>query len=132
LRERRDDIPLLLEHYLELNSTETGKPPKTFDEKAIKTLIEYEWPGNVRELKNLVERLFTINRGPIIHLENSAAYNMGKNKIKNMPLKKAVSIFEKEYISDVLESVDGNRTKAAKKLGIHRNTLLTKTTDFGL
>jgi len=117
---------------LELNSSEAGKPPKTFAEKAIKTLIEYDWPGNVRELKNLVERLFTIIKGPIIHLENNAAYNIGKKKIKDMPLKKAVSIFEKKYISDVLESVDGNRTKAAKNLGIHRNTLLTKTNEFGL
>jgi transcriptional regulator with PAS, ATPase and Fis domain len=49
-----------------------------------------------------------------------------------MPLKKAVSIFEKKYISDILESVDGNRTKAAKKLGIHRNTLLTKTNDLDI
>jgi two-component system response regulator AtoC len=132
LRERKDDIPLLLEHYLELNATETGKPPKKIADKAIKTLIEYDWPGNVRELKNLVERLFTITKGPIIHLENSAAYNIGKKKIKDMPLKEAVNIFEKKYISDILESVDGNRTKAAKKLGIHRNTLLTKTNDFGL
>jgi len=79
-----------------------------------------------------VERLFTITKGPTIHLENSSAYNIGKKKIKDMPLKEAVSIFEKKYISDILESVDGNRTKAAKKLGIHRNTLLTKTNDFGL
>ena len=132
LRERRDDIPLLLGHYLDLNSTEAGKSPKMFSEKAIKTLIEYDWPGNVRELKNLVERMFTITKGSIIHLENNSAYNIGKKKIKDMPLKKAVSIFEKKYISDVLESVDGNRTKAAKKLGIHRNTLLTKTNGFGL
>jgi DNA-binding NtrC family response regulator len=132
LRDRRDDIHLLLEHYLELNAIQTGKPPKTFAEKAIKTLIEYNWPGNVRELKNLVERLFTITKNPIIHLENNADYNIGKKKIKNMLLKDAVGMFEKKYISDVLESVDGNRTKAAKKLGIHRNTLLTKTNDFGL
>jgi transcriptional regulator with PAS, ATPase and Fis domain len=130
LRERKDDIPLLLEHYLELNVTETGKPPKTFDKKSIKTLTEYEWPGNIRELKNLVERLFTITKGPVIHLENSADYHIDKNRIKNMPLKKAVSMFEKKYISDILESVDGNRKKAAKKLGIHRNTLLTKINDF--
>ena len=132
LRERKGDIPLLLEHYLNLHSSETGKPPKRFDNKAIRTLMEYEWPGNVRELKNLVARLFTITEGSIIHLENSETYNIGKNRIKNLPLKKAVSIFEKKYISDILESVDGNRTKAAKKLGIHRNTLLTKTNDLDI
>ncbi len=130
LRERRDDIPLLLDHYLELNAGKTGKPLKIFSEKAVKALTAYHWPGNVRELKNLVERLFTIAEGPMIDLEDNAPYNFGKKKIKDMPLKEAVSVFEKNYISDVLERVDGNRTKAAKILGIHRNTLLTKTTDF--
>ncbi|MGA8181788.1 MAG: sigma-54 dependent transcriptional regulator [Desulfobacterales bacterium] len=131
LRERRDDIPLLLDHFLELNAGKTGKPLKIFSEKAVKALTAYHWPGNVRELKNLVERLFTIAEGPVIDLEDNAPYRFGKKKIKDMPLKEAVSVFEKNYISDVLERVDGNRTKAAKILGIHRNTLLTKTNDFG-
>ncbi|MGA7144274.1 MAG: sigma-54 dependent transcriptional regulator [Desulfobacterales bacterium] len=130
LRERKDDIPLLLNHYLELNAGKTGKPPKIFSEKAIKALTAYHWPGNIRELKNLVERLSTITEGPMIDLDADAPYNFGKKKIKDMPLKKAVSIFEKNYIFEVLERVDGNRTKAAKILGIHRNTLLAKTNDF--
>jgi two-component system, NtrC family, response regulator AtoC len=132
LRERIDDIPLLLSHYLELNAEKTGNPLKIFSKSAVKALTKYNWPGNVRELKNLVERLFTITEGLIIDLENNAPYNFGKNKIKDMPLKDAVSVFEKKYISDVLESVNGNRTKAAKILGIHRNTLLAKTNDFDL
>jgi DNA-binding NtrC family response regulator len=131
LRERRDDIPLFLDHFLELNAGKTGKPLKIFSEKAVKALTAYHWPGNVRELKNLVERLFTIAEGPMIDLEDNAPYSFGKKKIKDMPLKEAVSVFEKNYISDILERVDGNRTKAAKILGIHRNTLLTKTNDFG-
>jgi DNA-binding NtrC family response regulator len=131
LRERRDDIPLLLDHYLELNASKTGKPSKFFSEKAVKALTGYHWPGNVRELKNLVERLFTIAEGPMIDLEDNAAYSFGKKTLKDMPLKEAVSVFEKNYISDVLERVDGNKSKAAKILGIHRNTLLTKTNDFG-
>jgi two-component system response regulator AtoC len=132
LRDRRDDIPLLLDHYLALNADKTGKPSKIFSEKAVKALAEYDWPGNVRELKNLVERLFTISEGSIIDLDDNAPYHFGKTKIKDMPLKVAVSAFEKNYISNVLESVSGNKTKAAKILGIHRNTLLTKTNDFNL
>jgi two-component system response regulator AtoC len=132
LRERRDDIPLLLSHYLELNANKTGKPSKVFSKEAVKALTEYHWPGNIRELKNLVERLFTIAEGPMIDLEDNAPYNLGKKKIKDMPLKEAVSVFERNYISEVLERVDGNRTKAAKILGIHRNTLLSKTTDFDM
>jgi len=132
LRERRDDIPLLLDHYLELNSDKAGKPPKRFSKETVKVLMDYHWPGNVRELKNLAERLVTITKGPVIHLEDNATYYIDKKKVKGMSLKTAVSIFEKKYISDILESVDGNRTKASKILGIHRNTLLSKTNDFEL
>ena len=132
LRERTDDIPLLLSHYLELNASKTGNPLKVFSKNAVKALTRYQWPGNVRELKNLVERLYTITEGQVIDLEDNASYNLGNKKIKDMPLKEAVSIFEKKYISDVLDSVKGNRTKAARILGIHRNTLLSKTTDFDL
>ena len=94
--------------------------------------MEYDWPGNVRELENLVKRLFTITEGPVIHLEDSASFNIGNKEIRGLPLKEAVSIFEKKYIAEVLDSVDGNRTKASVKLGIHRNTLLSKTNEFGL
>ena len=132
LRERGNDVLLLLDHFLELNSKKIGKPPKRFSKRAVKVLMEYDWPGNVRELENLVERLFTITEGPVIHLEDNASFNIGNKEIKGLPLKEAVSIFEKKYISEVLESVDGNRTKASMKLGIHRNTLLSKTNEFGL
>ena len=132
LRERGNDVLLLLDHFLELNSKKIGKPPKRFSKRAVKVLMEYDWPGNVRELENLVERLFTITEGPVIHLEDHASFNIGNKEIKGLPLKEAVSIFEKKYISEVLESVDGNRTKASMKLGIHRNTLLSKTNEFGL
>jgi len=132
LKERGEDVLLLLDHFLELNSQKTGKPPKRFSKRAVKVLMEYDWPGNVRELENLVERLFTITEGPVIHLEGHASFNISDKEIKGLPLKEAVSIFEKKYISEVLESVDGNRTKASDKLGIHRNTLLSKTNEFGL
>ena len=132
LRERGNDVLLLLDHFLELNSKNTGKPPKRFSKRAVKVLMEYDWPGNVRELENLVERLFTITEGPVIHLEDSASFNIGNKEIRGLPLKEAVSIFEKKYIAEVLDSVDGNRTKASVKLGIHRNTLLSKTNEFGL
>ena len=132
LRERKGDIPLLLNHFLELNSMNTGKPPKIFSEEAVNILTEYDWPGNVRELQNLVERLFAITKGSVIHLKAISTFNIGKREIKDMTLKQAVSVFEKNYISEVLESVDGNRKKAAERLGIHRNTLLSKTIELGL
>jgi len=132
LRERKGDIPLLLNHFLELNARNTGKPPKVFSEEAVNILTEYDWPGNIREVQNLVERLFAITKGSVIHLKDISTFNIGKRGIKDMTLKQAVSVFEKNYISEILEKVNGNRKKAAERLGIHRNTLLSKTIELGL
>jgi transcriptional regulator with PAS, ATPase and Fis domain len=129
LRDRKSDIPLLLNHFLEFNAKNTGKPVKKFSKKIVKHLMEYDWPGNVRELQNLVERSFTIAKKSVIQLEDISPFNMTESTIKETTLKEAVTAFEKDYIYDVLHQVDGNRTKAAEILGIHRNTLLAKTTD---
>ena len=126
LREKRSDIPLLLNHFLDLHAKKTGKPPKRFSEKAIEVLKEYDWPGNVRELQNLVERLFTITKSSVIPHTDIPSLNISKREIKGVTLKEAVNEFERQYIGEVLEAVGGNRKKAAEKLGIHRNTLLGK------
>ena len=132
LRERKSDIPLLLNHFLELQARKIGKAPKTFSDKAVKALLEYDWPGNVRELQNLVERLFTVTKDAVIHLKDISLLSMAKNEIKDMTLKQAVNLFERQHITEVLELVDGNRKKAADILGIHRNTLLSKMNELGL
>jgi DNA-binding NtrC family response regulator len=126
LRERRGDIPLLLNHFLELYAKNIGKSPKIFSNEAVKVLTEYDWPGNVREVQNIVERFTTITKGSIIDLKDIATLDMGKREKKDMTLKEAVSAFENKFIFEILESVDGNRKKAAKRLGIHRNTLIAK------
>jgi DNA-binding NtrC family response regulator len=126
LRERRGDIPLLLNHFLELYAKNLGKSPKKISNKAVKVLTEYDWPGNVREVQNIVERFTTITKGSIIDLKDIATLDMGKREKKDMTLKEAVSAFEKKFIFEILESVEGNRKKAAERLGIHRNTLIAK------
>ena len=126
LRQRKKDIPLLIDHFLRINAKRSGKPAKTFSKEAIKALMEYDWPGNVRELQNLVERCFTISKDSVIQLQDISILSVAKPKIKGMNLKDAVDAFEQEYIGEVLESVDGNRTQAALILGVHRNTLLSK------
>jgi len=130
LKERKGDISLLLNHFLELNAKNTGKPPKRFSKEAVQILMKYDWPGNVRELQNLVERLFAITKGSVIHLKDISTFDIGKRGIKDMTLKQAVSTFEKNYISEILVKVNGNRKKAAERLGIHRNTLLSKTIEL--
>lgn len=127
LRDRKGDIPLLLDYFFAQQAKNTGKPPKKFSNSAIKILLQaYEWPGNVRELQNLVERLSTITKGNIIYPKDITAFSVIKKEIKDMPLKEAVDLFEKQYIREVLEISGGNRQNAAKILGIHRNTLLKK------
>ncbi len=126
LRERRGDIPLLLNHFLELYAKNMGKSPKKISNEAVKVLTEYDWPGNVREVQNIVERFTTITKGSIIDLKDIATLDMSKREKKDMTLKEAVSAFEKKLIFEILESVEGNRKKAAERLGIHRNTLIAK------
>jgi transcriptional regulator with PAS, ATPase and Fis domain len=127
LRERRPDIPLLLDHFLDLYAGKSGKPRKKFSKSALKILTEhYEWPGNVRELQNLVERLSTVTKGDVIYPQSISNFSIPKKEIENMSLKEAVELFEKEFIGKVLERVGGNKKEAARILGIHRNTLLKK------
>ena len=126
LRQRKKDIPLLIDHFLRINAERSGKPAKSFSKEAVKTLVEYDWPGNVRELQNLVERCFTISRESVIQLQDISILSVTKPKIDGLSLKDAVDAFEQEYINEVLESVHGNRTQAASILGVHRNTLLSK------
>ena len=132
LRRKRNDIPILLDHFLDINTKNTGKPAKRFAKKAIKALTAYDWPGNVRELQNLVERSFTITKGNMIHLKDVSMFNIGRRTSKEVTLKEAVNSFERDHIRELLESVDGNRKKAAELLGIHRNTLLSKMNELGL
>lgn len=131
LRERRGDIPLLLEHFLSIYSKQNGTPLKRFSNSAIKILVEhYDWPGNVRELQNYVERLATITKGNVIFPKSMDSFGLNKKEIKNLPLKEAVDLFEKEFIGDVLKRVKGSRKEAARILGIHRNTLQKKISDL--
>jgi DNA-binding NtrC family response regulator len=127
LRERRGDIPLLLDYFLEIYAKNAGLPPKKMSESSLNFLVEkYDWPGNVRELQNLIERLCTITKGDVIHINNIAGFVEEKEdmkKISDMALKDASELFKKQLIKEVLDRVGGNRTEAAKILGIHRNTI---------
>jgi len=130
LRERKKDIRVLLKHFLRIYTTKTGQPLKRFSDSALQMMNEYEWPGNVRELKNLVERVFTISKGYVIGFHEVSTIIKKKQKGSSGSLKDMLQRFEKECILKALEWADWNRKKAAKKLGIHRNTLLNKINSF--
>ncbi|MFW6148075.1 MAG: sigma-54-dependent transcriptional regulator [Thermodesulfobacteriota bacterium] len=131
LRERKEDIPSLLNHFLKRFS-KGDATPKQFSPDAIRLLMKYAWPGNVRELENLAQRLATLCKGPIIHLKDIPIFTMTRTEIKDLPLREAVKSFERQYIVGILESVSHNRTRAAEVLGIHRNTLSAKLYALGI
>jgi len=130
LRERKEDIPELLNHFLGQNGKNNGRPAKSFSKKAIQSLVDYDWPGNVRELENFVERLFIISRGAIIRQEDVLPLRRRNTRRATLSLKDAVAGFERQHIQSVLAAVDGRRGEAAKILGIHRNTLAAKINDL--
>jgi len=132
LRERRSDIPLLLDHFLKLQAQRTGRPVKMFSDKALRSLVKYDWPGNVRELQNLVERLVTITPDPVIRLRDISVINIPTGGVETLTLKDAVTAFERQYINEFIDFHQGNRKVVADKLGIHRNTLLAKLKEFNI
>ena len=132
LRERRADIPLLINHFLDVYSKKSGKTPKRFSKQAMMAAMKHDWPGNVRELQNLVERVSTVAPGPVVRPEDISLPNTGYRQIEGLTLKDAVNAFERAYIVEVLENVGGSRKEAASLLGIHRNTLLSKMNELDI
>jgi two-component system, NtrC family, response regulator AtoC len=132
LRERKSDIPRLLDHFLEQHGKKRGQAPNPVSPEAMNVMTGYNWPGNVRELQNLAERLVTIKGGARIEVDDLTHLCEIEPGVKNVTLKEAVSKFERQYIARTLARFSLNRTKAAEQLGIHRNTLLTKINELGL
>ena len=132
LRERKSDIPLLVDHFLDRLSRKTGKPQKKMTDRAVQVFMNYDWPGNVRELQNLVERMITVTAGQVIDVEDLDPVFQKPVVSEGMSLKEAVAAFERRYIGQILARCSSNRTKAAEKLGIHRNTLTSKIQELGL
>jgi DNA-binding NtrC family response regulator len=132
LRERREDIPMLLNHFLEACRRNGNGVPERFSERALETLVQHDWPGNIRELENLVLRICTVSRAREIrvhHLPNDLAPRDARG---SLTLREAVRDFERKYIGDTLERVQGSRQEAAALLGIHRNTLRGKMDRLGM
>ena len=127
LRERKEDIPLLAEHFLRKYNHEFGKKIKGFKKDVLSLLASYNWPGNIRELENLVERLVVLNRGKEIEAEKLPAEIKGETGAAGTTekrFKEAVMKFEAEFIRSALDKAGGKKSRAAKMLGIHRNTLI--------
>ena len=137
LRERIDDIPILCEELLDYLAKELECQRKTIDNKTLKILKDYDWPGNVRELRNVLERGMNFSHGNIIlpkHLPERVSTNLKPSVDYDeiYPLDEIVAQAEKEAIINALNKTKGNKTKAAKKLGIHRTALYKKIEKYDL
>lgn len=138
LRERREDIPLLANHFLKESLSLRGKDMKVFDDSAMRALISYSWPGNVRELRNVIERAIILSDGEKITVSDipqkiRVGGEMEKTEdIDLQPLKAMVSEYEKEIIINALRRFDGNKEMVVRTLGIDLATLYRKMHKYGI
>jgi DNA-binding NtrC family response regulator len=134
LRERREDIPLLVERFMYAASSKAGKQVE-LSEPALEALSTYHWPGNVRELENLIERLVVFSRTTMIDVRDLPATvtprapALEKRLFDDLPTLEEI---ERRYLTHVLEQVGGNRTRAAEVMGIDRRTLYRMAERFGI
>jgi len=128
LRERGDDILLLTNHFMAKFAEESGKSKLRFSDNALRALKNYSWPGNVRELENLTQRLMVMVDGDYIDVPDLPSH-MRFTAFKETGLDRSLVEVETEHIRNVLAYVGGNKTKAAKILGIDRKTLREKLKD---
>ncbi len=135
LRERRDDIPLLVESFLQRSAQQRDQEPKQLSEAALETVMRYSWPGNVRELENALERAWILSEGSIIEpnalperITSHTPERLVEERVTPNPPLDAI---ERAYILWVLQSEGGNKTRAAETLGIDPSTLHRKLQRFG-
>ena len=129
LRERKEDIPFFIDHFIKKYSRKARKKISGVSSQAKKALMGYDWPGNIRELENTIERAVVLSRGEKIELEDLAYHGISAGSSLLLPVGgkyKALEDIEKEYIKIILQAKHGNKSQTAKILGIDRKTLMAK------
>ncbi len=135
LRERKDDIPLLIKHFIDIFNMKFDKQIEGFSPQILTRIMEYPWHGNVRELENTIERSVILSDNNIINdvdlpgVKSNSSFELDY-WYETFPMDKAKQKVEQAYIERALRDTGGNRTKAAKLLGISRRNLLYKLKDF--
>lgn len=138
LRERREDVPLLVEHFLAKYCGRYNLPPVSFSEEALGILLQHNWPGNVRELENVIEHLVVVGKSGVIKPEDlPAEIRQARPRIANVKLElpeDGISLedVEKEILLQALEKHNWNQTHAAKYLNITRKTLIYRMEKYGI
>jgi two-component system response regulator HydG len=138
---RKGDIPLLAQHFLEMFAAKNQKKIKGFTPQAMEDLIRYDWPGNVRELMNAVERGVVLSRSPYLDAadflflkDSTLSDDEDSAAASHMPIEGDVPLeeIEKTAILKTLEAAGGNKSEAARRLGITRKTLHKKLKTYGV
>jgi len=135
LRGRKEDIPLLVEHFLRKYNKKAKKNIETISPQAIKALMEYDWPGNIRELENTIERAVVLSKSNGIDIEDLMYHGISASPSFLSPIGgnyKTLEEMEKEYIKAVLRAQFRNKSKTSKILGIDRKTLWAKIKKYNL
>ncbi|MFZ5981003.1 MAG: sigma-54-dependent transcriptional regulator [Candidatus Zixiibacteriota bacterium] len=136
LRERQEDIPLLIEHFIAKFCAKAKVPVKKISADALNLLMDYRWPGNVRELENTIERAILLNRTDMLELSDMPEKLMRKETIsvvnENDPVTPTLESIEKAYIQFIMQQTDGKKAEAAKILGIDNSTLYRKIEKYKL
>lgn len=125
LRDRNNDILLLIQHFVAKFAKTLGKPTPRFSDNALRVLKNYHWPGNVRELENVIQRLVVMTDSEMIEVPDLPSL-LRFSALRKAGLNRTLAEVEAEYIQNVLASVGGNITQAAEILGIDRKTLRAK------
>ena len=145
LRERREDIPLLVEHFLNLRAVTSGTPPRNVDERTMSMLERYAWPGNIRELQNVLERWAIICGTDDISMDESwlprdsrlsestptAGAAPEPPPDDELDLREYIEALERKLITRAMTAVGGNQSEAARRLGVSRGALLGRLRKYG-
>jgi transcriptional regulator with PAS, ATPase and Fis domain len=136
LREHKEDIPALAEFFLQKSARESGKAVQGITPQAMKLLMDFHWPGNVRELQNVLERAVTLSSGAMldvadIHIDG-AARRASAESTAALPPGMTLDQWEEELIREALRHANGNKSQAARALGLSRNALRYRLSKMGV
>jgi DNA-binding NtrC family response regulator len=136
LRERREDIRLMANHFLKKLAPDAGRDVESITDAAMEKLLNYHWPGNVRELENVIERGLILCRGKQLDVDDIKLETAPRPRPQNdqhfLPEGLTLDQYEQEIIREALKRADGNKSQAARLLGLTRNALRYRLTQMGL
>ena len=136
LKDRKEDIPLLAQHFLQMFATKNKKNIKGFTPQSMEKLVKYSWPGNVRELMNAVERAVVLSRSDYLDVDELALLmadspNASGSEQPSLPENMPLDEVEKRSILETINACSGNKSETARRLGITRKTLRKKLDKYG-